>query len=157
RRPRALEGTTPGGGGAAPGGRHPRRLDARPVHDLDAHPGQPAPRSRDGAPGRGAARPRLRSVARLATATGAEHALQLVGGRDLQVVVAAVPRALVGAPAQELGGVPEASPLHVVVSDLADALGPERLPAQVLAAIPATGGAGEPLSGLARLLLRLGP
>ena len=44
--------------------RRPRRLDARPLDHLDAHPRQPAPRPRRRAPGRGAARSRLRSLAR---------------------------------------------------------------------------------------------
>ena len=52
---------------------------------------------------------------------------------------------------------PEARALHVVVRDLADALGPERLPAQVLAAVPAAGGARQALAGRAGLLLRVGP
>src|SRR2546422_6833979 len=66
-----------------------------------------------------------------------EDALQLVGRRDLQLIVAAVLRALVGTPAHELRCVPEAGPLHVFVRDLADAFGPQRLPAQVLTTIPA--------------------
>src|SRR4051812_11139733 len=42
-------------------------------------------------------------------------------------------------------GVPEAVALQVIVSNLADALGPERLPAQVLAAVPAARRAGHAL------------
>ena len=118
RRARALEGASSGGRGAARGGRRARRLDARPLEHVDAREGQPAPRPRERAPGRGSAGSRLRSVAR------AEHALQLVGGRDLQLVVAAVARALVGTPAHELRGVAKARALHVIVGDLADALGP---------------------------------
>src|SRR5215472_18997969 len=48
----------------------------------------------------------------------AENAVQLVGGRDFQLTVAAVLRALVWTPAQELRGMSEPSPLHVVVRDL---------------------------------------
>ena len=95
RRPRALEGAPPGGRGAARSRRRPRRLDARPLDDVDPHPRQPAPRARGRAPGRGAARSRLRPLARLGIA-GAEDALQLVGGRDLELIVAAVGRRLSG-------------------------------------------------------------
>src|SRR5439155_15121116 len=87
----------------------------------------------------------------------AEDALQLVGRSDLELVVAADLRPLVGAPADELRRVPEARALHVVVGDLAHALGPERLPAQILAAVPAAGGARKTLPLGARLELRLGP
>lgn len=90
-------------------------------------------------------------------ASRAEHTLQLVGGSDLQLIVAAVLRALVGTPAHELRGMPEARPLQVVVGDFADADGPQRLPAQVLASIPAARRAGEALSLRVRLRLRLGP
>src|SRR4051812_36494081 len=61
-----------------------------------------------------------------------EHLGQLVRGRHLQLVVAAILRRLVGAPAQEHRGVAEAVALEVVVLDLAHALRPQRLPAQVL-------------------------
>src|SRR3989442_10412863 len=110
---------------------------------------------------RGTAGPRLRAMARTGTCparvTRAEDALQLVGRRDLQLLVAAGLRALVGAPAHELRGMPEASPLHVVVRDLADALGPDRLPGQVLAAVPAAARAGQALPRFVRVSLRLGP
>ena len=46
RRPRALEGAAPRGRGAPRGRRRARRLDARPLVDLDAHPRQPAARAR---------------------------------------------------------------------------------------------------------------
>jgi hypothetical protein len=107
------------------------------------------------------ARPRLRSVgwldASAACVARAEDALQLVGGCDFQLIVAAILRRLVGTPAQELGAVPETRALHVVERHLAHALGPQRLPAQVLAAIPAAGRAGNALSFRIRLFLRLGP
>src|SRR5438105_13852858 len=45
-------------------------------------------------------------------------------------------------------GVPETVALQVVVGDLADPLGPERLPAQVLAAVPAARCARHPLLGI---------
>src|SRR5207247_6385844 len=53
--------------------------------------------------------------------------------------------------------VAEPSPLHVIVRDLADALGSERLPGQVLAAVPAAGRAGQALPCCVRVFLRLGP
>src|SRR5437773_10933544 len=77
--------------------------------------------------------------------------------RSLQLVVAAVFRPLVRTPAHELRAVAEAVSLHVVVGNLDDALGPERLPAQVLAAVPAAGGAREALHLLVGLLLRRRP
>ena len=52
---------------------------------------------------------------------------------------------------------PEACSLHVIVRDLDDALWPQRLPAQVLAAIPAAARTGEALYLLARLRLRDSP
>src|SRR5438876_2000521 len=87
----------------------------------------------------------------------AEHALELVGRCDLQLIVAAVLRSLVRAPALELGSVTEARALHVVVGDLADALRPQGLPAQILPPIPSAGRAGQTLSLRARFFLRLGP
>ena len=45
-RARALEGEAPRGRGAPRGRRRARRLDARPLVDLDAHPRQPAQRAR---------------------------------------------------------------------------------------------------------------
>src|SRR5687767_8382080 len=52
---------------------------------------------------------------------------------------------------------PEARPLHVVVRDLTDALRAQRLPAEILPAIPPAGRTGQPLPFRARLLLRHGP
>src|SRR5262249_31836361 len=147
-RARALESAPSGRRGAAGGRRRPRRLDARALDHVDAHPRQPAARARRGAAGRGAAGSRLRSLAR------AEHALELVGRRALELIVATVARTFVGAPAQEVGGVPEARALHVVVGDLADALRAQRQPAQVLAAIPPTRRARHALPAR---VVRLGP
>ena len=53
-------------GGAARGRRRARRLDARPLVHLDAHPREPAQRARGEAPAAGDARPRRRSDARVA-------------------------------------------------------------------------------------------
>ena len=66
--------------------------------------------------GSGAARP------------GREDLVQVVGGGDLELVVAAVGRLLVRPPAQEGRGVAEPVALQVVVFDLAHPLDPERLP-----------------------------
>src|SRR5207237_6387911 len=87
--------------------------------------------------------------------TRAENSLQLVGRRDLQLIVTTVLRAFVGAPANKLCGVPKAGSLQVIVRHLADALGPHRLPAQVLAAIPAARrtGQAQPLGVCLRLSL----
>src|SRR5262249_60948348 len=141
RRPRAVESTPSGGGGAARGRRRAGRFNARPLVHVDADPAQSEARARARSSGRGAAGPRLRSLARLrsgaARVARAEDPLELVGRRHLELIVAAVARPLVGAPAHELRGVAKAGALHVVVGDLAHALGPERLPAQVLAPSPA--------------------
>src|SRR5205814_6444838 len=67
----------------------------------------------------------------------AEDALQLVGWGDLELIVAARLGRLVGPPANELRPMPESRSLHVVVRDFAHAFGPQRHPAQILAAIPA--------------------
>ena len=64
-------------------------------------------------------------------ASGPEDARQLERCRRLQLVVAALGRLLVGAPAAEGRAVPEARALQVVVGDLADALRAKWLPAQV--------------------------
>ena len=56
---------------------------------------------------------------------------------DLELIVAAVARRLVGTPAQEDRRVAEAIALHVVVLHLAHALDPQRLPRQILAGAPA--------------------
>src|SRR5207253_1550928 len=126
-----------------------------------AGPGELAACPRERARRRGGARPRLRSLARCrpgaARVAGAEDALQLVGRCDLQLIVAAVPWLLVRAPAHELRGVAKASALHVIVSDLADALGPQRLPAEILPPVPAAARARHALPGRARLGLSLRP
>ena len=70
-------------------------------------------------------------------ARGAEDLLELVRSRDLELIVAAVARLLVGAPALEHRGMPEAVALHVVVLHLAHALDAQRLPRQILARAPA--------------------
>ena len=70
------------------------------------------------------------------TKTCTKHLLELVGGRDLELIVAAVARFLVRPPAYEDRAMTEARPLHVVVLDLADALDPNRFPRQILAGAP---------------------
>jgi hypothetical protein len=85
----------------------------------------------------------------------AEDLLELVRGGLGELVVAAVAGGLVGAPALELGGVAEPHALEVLEGDLADQADADRLPGQVLAAVPAAGRAGEAL--LADLVLPLGP
>src|SRR5437867_132611 len=68
-----------------------------------------------------------------------------LGGRsDLELVVPAVRRPLVGTPAGEDGRMPEAGALQVVVLHLADALDPKRLPGEILALAPAAGRTRHP-------------
>src|SRR5262249_27655179 len=73
-----------------------------------------------------------------ATRRGAEHLLELVRSRDLQLVVAALARRLVGPPAQENRGVPKPVALQVVVLDFADPLDSQRLPRKIFAGAPST-------------------
>src|SRR6185437_14566925 len=73
----------------------------------------------------------------------AENLLELVSGRDLELVVAAIRRRLVRAPAHEHRRVAEAVALQVVVLHLAHALGPQRLPREILARAPAAVAAGH--------------
>src|SRR5215471_14896127 len=67
----------------------------------------------------------------------AEHLLELVGRRDLELVVAAFVGPLVGPPAHEDRGMAKAVALQVVVLHLAHALDAQRLPRQILARAPA--------------------
>src|SRR5207245_9087770 len=107
----------PSGGGAAPRARRgARRFDARRLHDVDTHPGEPAARARAAAARSGAA------------GSGREDAFQLVRLRDLELVVATFLRRLVRPPAQERGGAAQAIALQVVVLHLTDALRSPRLP-----------------------------
>src|SRR3954469_1260027 len=77
------------------------------------------------------------SATRLGRPTIGKNLLQLVSGRDFELVVAAIAGRLVGAPAQEDRRVAEAVALQVVVLHLAHALDAQRLPRQVLARAPA--------------------
>src|SRR5262245_60508018 len=79
--------------------------------------------------------------------SGAEDLLELERRGLLELVVAAVLGTLVGSPALERGGVPEPIALEVVVGDLGNPLRSERLPGQVLAAVPARRRAGKALAG----------
>ena len=103
-------------------------------------------RSSGCAPGRGAGR----GGKRRRRASGGEDRLQFVRRDDLELVVAARLRRLVGTPADEGGRVTEAVALQMVVPDLADPLGAKRLPREVLARAPAAGRAGHALRSLAR-------
>src|SRR5205809_209772 len=79
--------------------------------------------------------PRVGAISTVA-ARRTEYLLELVGRRDLELVVAAVARLLVRAPPQEDRRVAEPRSLHVVVLDLADALDAERLPRKIFARAP---------------------
>src|SRR5687767_965361 len=67
----------------------------------------------------------------------AEEVGEQGGRRLLELVVAAVGGRSVGAPAHKRGGVAESVVLEVVEGDLAHQLGPDRLPGEVLPAVPA--------------------
>src|SRR5688572_21763821 len=74
---------------------------------------------------------------------GAEEVREQRGRRLLELIVAAVGGRSVRAPAHEGGGVAESVVLEVVEGDLADELGPHRLPGEILAAVPARLRAGQ--------------
>src|SRR5262249_32582345 len=82
-------------------------------------------------------------VTRPRTLARPEDLGQLGGRRDLELVTTAALRPLVGAPAEEDGGVPETVALEVVVLHLAHPLDPQRLPREVLALAPAALDAGH--------------
>src|SRR5262249_24280566 len=67
----------------------------------------------------------------------AENLGELGGRSDLELIVPAIRRPLVGPPALEDAGVTEAVALQMIVFDLTDALDAQRLPRQVLARAPA--------------------
>src|SRR5260221_547057 len=67
----------------------------------------------------------------------AENLAQFHRRRLLQLIVPALGRRLVRPPALEGGRVPEPIALQMIVGDLADALDAQRLPGEILAAIPA--------------------
>ena len=114
------------------------------------HPGRPRTRARRRA-GRRHARPLTPGRASASTCSTCRRCGRLrsrstrdektfsssIRRRDLELVVAAVARPLVGPPAQEDRGVAEAIALQVVVLHLAHPLDPQRLPRQVLARAPA--------------------
>ena len=101
---RALEGASSRGRRASGARRRARRRHARTVSHLDADPREPAARAGGAAAGSGSARSgrdagRLERRQRDRGACRAEDLLELVRRRDLELVVAAVGRRLVGAPA----------------------------------------------------------
>ena len=98
---------------------------------------------------RGAAAETPRPPPRASTRQHGEDLLQRVRRDDLELVVAAALRRLVGPPAHEGRRVAEAVALQVVVLHLADALDAQRLPRQVLAGAPAAGRAGHALRRVA--------
>src|SRR4249920_1555553 len=74
----------------------------------------------------------------------AEDLLELVRSRDLELLVGAVGRRLVGPPSHKDRRVPEARALHVVVLHLAHALDSQRFPRKILARTPSALTAGHP-------------
>src|SRR5687768_17292331 len=92
---------------------------------MDTHTGKPAACPRRAPAGSGTARP------------GREDLVEVVGGRDLELIVATVGRLFVRAPAQERRHVTKAAALQMIVLHLTHALDPQRLPREVLARAPA--------------------
>src|SRR5204862_3226951 len=121
-----LEGASPQGRAVPRARRCVGRCDARSLVHLDADPREPAARAAEAPAPSGAPRP------------GREDLGELVGPRDLELVVATGGGSLVRPPAQERRGVAEAVALQVVVFHLTHPLDAERLPGEILAGAPAT-------------------
>ena len=79
-----------------------------------------------------------------------ENLCQLLRRNDFELRIGAVARPLVGSPPPKLRRVTEAPALHVIVCDLDDQLGPQRLPRQILALAPAALAARHALCRLHR-------
>src|SRR5436190_17376231 len=74
-----------------------------------------------------------------------KNLFQLIRRRNFELVISAIGRLLVRTPPQKVRGVTESRALHVVVRHFADALDAQRLPAEILAAVPAARPARHPL------------
>ena len=85
-----------------------------------------------------------------------EDLLQLLRRYNFELRERAVARRLVRPPATKLRRVAKARPLHVIIRDLNDELGTQRLPRQILSGTPATLAAWLPLR-TARFRLPLRP
>src|SRR5678816_2698744 len=81
--------------------------------------------------------------------SGAEQCLELGRHHGLELGVGARLRRPVGPPAEEVGRVPEAGALQVIVADLDHALDAQGLPGEVLLVVPPARGARHALLGLA--------
>src|SRR6185369_2626827 len=79
----------------------------------------------------------LRRYAGPGVRSAAEDLSDLGGRGHVELVVAALFRALVRAPALEVGRVAETRALEMVVRDFDDALEAQRDPAQIFASVPA--------------------
>src|SRR5205814_288780 len=110
---------------------------------------------------RDTAKPQIRSGAsRECTAGGGDGSGPEQVGQQrrrclLELVVPAVGGRLVRPPALEGGAVSESVTLEVIEGHLGDELGAQRLPGEVLAAVPAAGGARQPPTLCGCLLLPL--
>src|SRR5207244_13291165 len=116
----ALEGASPQSRQALGARRRAGRCDARPLVYLDPDPREPAARAAQAPAPSGTPRP------------GREDLGELVGARDLELVVATGSGPLVRPPAQERRGVAEAVALQVVGFHLAHPLDAPRPPREVL-------------------------
>src|SRR5664279_3386353 len=79
--------------------------------------------------------------------TAGENRRQLLRGNHFQLGVGAVARFLVLPPPSKMCHVPEASALHMLISDFHHQLGSQRFPRQVLAVAPSALAAGHALHG----------
>src|SRR5881628_527426 len=132
-----LEGASSRGRKISRARRRAGRFHARPLVRLDADPREPAARAAETPAPSGTPRP------------GREDLVELVGTRDLELVVTTGRGSLVRPPAQEGRAVAEAVALQVVVFHLAHALDAQRLPGEILAGAPATLATGH--TGAARI------
>src|SRR5260370_364120 len=91
----------------------------------------------NGANGTGTARRNAGFSLPAFSSTARKNRRQFVRRYDFKLCISALARLLVFAPPSEMRHVPEASTLHVLISDLGHQLGPQRFPRQVLPLAPA--------------------
>src|SRR5882724_10480962 len=91
------------------------------------------------------------------SACAPKNRCQLVRRNHFELRIRAVARLLVRAPSAKMRHVPEASALHVLISDFHHQLGPQRLPRQVLALAPAALATRHAMSAFPVCGFMLGP
>src|SRR5260370_2061397 len=110
----------------------------------------------NGANGTGTARRNAGFSLPAFSSTPRKDRTQFVRRYDFKLVISALARLLVVAPPSKMRHVPEASTLHVLISDLGHQLGPQRFPRQVLPLAPSALAARNAMPGftVSRYMLR---